>query len=937
MKSKFNTENVYGFSRVKLNSRIGFSALLAVLVSSFASAQTQSADTVSSEAAIEEVVLIGYGRIKKGDETGSVTAIKADAETRGFAPNAQDMLVGKVSGVHIISEGGSPSGGAAIRIRGGSSLSASNDPLIIIDGVSIDNQGLGGAGNILNALNPTDIESFTILKDASATAIYGSRASNGVILITTKKGKSGQLRVSYDGSMSVSIPKKGVEVLSADEYRSFLTEKYSAQGNYEEIMSKLGNGNTDWQKVIFRPSFNTESNVSVLGSIKDVLPIRASFGYTSNEGTLRTSSMERFTSSVSLSPSLFDDHLKVNVNARGMAINNRFANQGAIGSAIFMDPTQEVYDRNSPFGGYTSWTGADGNLIQVATVNPLSLLTMAEDKAKVYNFIGNAQFDYKVHFLPDLKLNLNMGLDYSKSDGSKIIPALAPSDYLYGGLNSYWDQQRRNSNLDFYAQWVKDTGFLDSKIDLMAGYSWQHYYREGNYIGHRVSRFDEYGDPLLISQSDYASENYIVSFFGRLNYSIKDKYLFTFTLRNDGSSRFAKENRWALFPSLALAWKMNEDLFKNSSAVSNLKLRLGWGITGQQDINQGDYPYLGTYEHSVGNEASYLQGYNNGVPIWFSLLRPSAYNPDLKWESTETVNIGLDFGFWGNRIEGALDVYERKTTDLINAETKVAAGTNFREYVAANIGSLENRGVEVSLNTKPIVGQNFAWELGGNIAYNENKITALSYGDNNSSMRRYGVNVHKVGYAAGMYYLYEQIYDQSGKPIEGFYKDQNNDGLINENDLRVYHNAAPDYTFGIKTRLTYKSWDIAINSHGSIGNYNFNAVAANSAALSSSSVYANEFLVNRTRSSFETNFETGHTLSDYYVQDASFWRIDNITLGFTLKPKSGIFSSARFYTSVQNPLVITKYKGLDPEVFGGYDDNLYPRPVTFMLGTNVNF
>lgn len=923
--------------KLNLRSRIVIPTIFTLMVSAMATAQTSPSDTIEKEAKIEEIVLIGYGRVKKGDETGSVTAIKADATTKGFASNAQDMLVGKVAGVNIVTEGGSPSGGAVIRIRGGSSLSASNDPLIIIDGVSIDNQGLGGAGNILNAVNPSDIESFTILKDASATAIYGSRASNGVILITTKKGRSGKIRFTYDGNLSVSMPKDGIDVLNADEYRNFINKAYAGQGNFDEIISKLGTADTNWQKEIFRTTFNTESNISILGALKNIVPFRASFGYTNNTGTLLTSSMERFTSSISLSPSFFKDHLKVTVNGRGMLIKNRFANQDAIGSAIFMDPTQSVYDRNSPFGGYYSWLGNDGNLIQVATKNPLSLLTMAKDVADVYNFIGNAQFDYKVHFLSDLKLNLNVGMDYSKSDGSKYIPALAPSDYLYGGLNSFWTQERHNSNLDFYAQYVKDLSFLDSKVDVMGGYSWQHYYREGDYIGHRISRYDVYGDPLLINENDYASENYIVSFFGRLNYSIKDKYLLTFTLRNDGSSRFSPENRWAIFPSAAFAWKFNEDIFPEVAAINNLKLRLGWGITGQQDINQGDYPYLGTYEHSVGQEASYLQGYNNGTPIWVSLLRPSAYNPNLKWESTETYNIGLDYGFVRNRIEGSVDVYQRKTKDLINAETKVAAGTNFREYVAANIGSLENRGIEVAINTKPIVKTDFSWELGGNIAYNENKITALSYGSNQESMRRYGINVHKVGYAAGMFYVYEQVYDQDGKPIEGFYRDRNNDGLINENDLRVFHKPTADYTFGINTKLKYKAWDLSMASHGSLGNYNFNSIAANSAALSSSSVYANEFLVNRTRSAFDTNFQTIHTLSDYYIQDASFWRIDNITLGWSFKDVPGLFSGGRVYGAVQNPLVITKYKGIDPEVFGGYDGNIYPRPLTILIGTNINF
>ena len=907
-----------------------------LMVSTTANAQKHKNDTVR-EKNIEEVTLIGYGKVKKGDETGAITAIKTDEKTKGYAPNAQNMIVGKVSGVTVTSEGGSPSGGAAIRIRGGSSLSASNDPLIIIDGIPIDNDGLGGSGNVLNTINPTDIESFTVLKDASATAIYGSRASNGVILITTKKGKSGKLKVTYDGNLSVSMPRNYLDVLSGNEYRSLIETVFKGQSNYNEVVKKLGTANTDWQKAIFRTTWSTENNVSLLGAIKNKVPFRYSFGYTNLNGILKTSEMERFTNSISLTPSLLDDHLKVTINGRGMYLNNRFANQDAISTAVVMDPTQNVLDSNSPYGGYFTWTGSDGNIIQVSTKNPLSLLEMARDRADIYNFIGNAQLDYKVHFLPDLRLNLNVGLDYSKSKGTKWMSEFSPSDYLYGGYDSQWTQQRRNSNLDFYAQYIKDLNFLQSKLDVMGGYSWQHYYRDGNFVGHRISRYDAYGDPLLINTSSYATEHYIISFFGRLNYTINDKYLLTFTIRDDGSSRFKDENKWAIFPSAAFAWKMNKDFFPNSTKINDLKLRLGWGMTGQQDINQGDYPYLGTYEQSIGNEASYLRGYNNGIPIWVSLLRPAGYNPDLKWESTETYNAGIDFALLKNRIEGAVDVYKRKTKDLINAETKIPAGTNFREYVAANIGSLENQGIEFSLNTKPVVSKDFTWEIGGNLAYNENKITSLSYGDNAQSMRRYGTNVHKVGYAAGMFYVYEQIYDTNGAPIEGFYKDQNGDGMINENDLKVFHKPTPDYTFGITTKLRWKQWDFSVASHGSIGNYNFNSVAANSAAMSPSSIYTNEFLVNRPRSAFDTNFQTGHTLSNYYIQDASFWRIDNIVLGWSFKDVPKLFKTGRIFATVQNPLVITKYKGLDPEIFGGIDGSVYPRPLIFMLGTNLTF
>ncbi len=886
---------------------------------------------------LDEVIVIGYGQVRKGDATGALTSVKADASVRGFAPNAQDMLTGKVAGVTITSEGGSPSGGASIRIRGGSSLTASNDPLIVVDGIFIDNQGLGGVGNVLSTINPTDIDSYTVLKDASATAIYGSRASNGVILITTKRGAHGKIKVTYDGNVSVSTPKNKIDVLTGDQFRSFINDTYSNLSTYNEMLGKLGTANTNWQDEILRTAVNTEHNISVYGSTKN-LPYRFSFGYTNVNGILKTSNMERYTGSFSLNPTLFNDHLKINLNGRGMYINNRFADQNAIGAALVMDPSQSVYDENSPFGGFFTWTGSDDNIIQVATKNPLSMLEMVKDKSDVYNFIGNAQFDYKLHFFPDLHLNLNLGMDYSKSDGTKWISELSPSDYAYGGYDSSWDQKRRNSSIDFYAQYTKDLNFLDSKFDVMGGYAWQHYWREGSFIGHRITRYDQFGDPELVSESNYELEHYILSFFGRLNYSIKDKYLLTFTMRNDGSSRFSKDNRWSLFPSLALAWRVSEESFlKDIKAISNMKLRLGWGMTGQQEINQREYFYMPTYSHSVGDQANYLRGYNNGVPVWVSLLRPDSFNRNLKWETTITYNAGIDYGLFNNRIDGSIDVYHRKTKDLINAETKTTAGTNFQEYIASNIGNLENTGVEFAITGRPFASKDFTWEIGTNFAYNKNKITKLSAEDDKDAKRRVGMNVHMVGYAANMYYVYEQIYNEQGKPIEGFYKDQNNDGQINEQDLRPYKNPTPEWTLGLNTKLIWKAWDLSIAGHGSLGNYNYNAVAANNAGLSSTTVYANEFLSNRVSSAFNTNFQTGQSLSDYYVQDASFFRIDNVVLGWSFKQSKQFPFNGRIYGTVQNPFVFTKYDGLDPEVFGGYDGNVYPRPVTILLGVNLNF
>ncbi|TWV14047.1 TonB-dependent receptor [Bacteroidaceae bacterium HV4-6-C5C] len=896
---------------------------------------------------LSEVVVIGYGQVRKSDATGSLTSVKADPSVRGLAPNAQDMLIGKIAGVNITTGGGSPSSGATIRIRGGSSLSASNDPLLIVDGVPLDNTGIGGVGNLLSTVNPTDIETFTVLKDASATAIYGSRASNGVIMITTKKGAKGKPHVTYDGNVSVGMRVNQVDVLSGDEFRNFVTETFKGLTNEAEVVGKLGKENTDWQDAIFKTAVSTEHNVSVYGAIKDVVPFRASAGYINLNGILKTSNMERYTGSLSLTPSLFDDHLKLNLNGKGMYIKNRFANQSAIGSAIAMDPTQPVYDPNSIFGGYYTWTGADGNILNVATKNPLSLLEMTNDHSDVFNFVGSAQMDYKVHFLPDLRLTLNLGLDYSKSTGHKYISEFAPSDYLNGGYDGNWDQKRRNSLLDFYAQYSKDFSFLKSHFDVMGGYSWQHYWRDGSNHDYRISKLDANGNPEVVSISSYETENYLVSFFGRLNYSVLDKYLLTFTIRDDGSSRFHKDNRWGIFPSVALAWRViNEGFLKDQDVLSDLKLRLGWGMTGQQDINQGDYPYMGRYEQAVGTQANYIGGYVNGTPTWIPVIRPTSFNPDLKWESTTTYNVGMDYGFLKNRINGSFDFYYRKTKDLINAETKVAAGTNFSEYVVANIGSLKNVGTEFSINTIPFTNKDWQWELGANVAYNKNEITELSYGDNKSAIRRYGTTggdggfqllAHTVGNPAGMYYVYEQIYDTNGKPIEGMYKDRNSDGQINEKDLYLYHKPAPDWTFGLNTKLTWRAWDLSVAGHGSIGNYNYNAIAANNAELAPARVYANEFLSNRVQSAFDTNFQTKKVLSDYYVQNASFFRIDNITLGWSFDRIARSHIKGRIYGTVQNPVVFTAYKGLDPEVAGGVDNDFYPRPLTLMLGINLNF
>jgi TonB-dependent starch-binding outer membrane protein SusC len=900
-----------------------------------------------SSVSLGEVVTIGYGQVRKKDATGSVVSIKAEEINKGLTMTPTDMLTGKVAGLSVITDGGEPGSSATIRIRGGSSLTASNDPLIVVDGIPMNSDGPGGLSNPLSLINPSDIESFTVLMDASATAIYGSRASNGVIIITTKKGVAGQkTRITYNGTATISKRKKSIDVLNASEYRDLIDNTFdTSSSTYAEVVAKLGSSDTDWQSEIFQTSFGTDHNLSVFGAIKNSIPYRVSVGYTNQDGILKTSNFKRYTGSFSLTPSLLNDHLNVALNGKGSYSETKRGDTGAIGAAIAFDPTQSVKN-GSKFGGYFTWTTSDSLPNTVATDNPVAMLEMKNDMSYTRTFVGNTQLDYKVHGFPDLKFNLNMGIDYSDANGKVIVDPDAPMNYASGGYKKTWDTDRKNTVLDFYAQYNKTLN-EDNKFDIMGGYSWQHFWYKTSET--EITKFDAdglaYTDYTSVSNDE--SEYFLVSFFGRLNYALKNKYLLTLTLRDDGSSHFSENNRWGLFPSAAFAWKLNEESFMQGiDYLSDLKLRVGYGITGQQNINQGDYPYMSVYEQG-GSQAYYLMGYDdNGDPIWVSVIRPAAYNPDLKWEETSTWNVGLDYGFFDNRITGSIDGYVRKTKDLINAETKVPAGANFAETVVSNVGNLENRGVEFSINAKPVWKKDFTWTLGYNLAFNKTKITKLNESTDASAGKSVGwvggdggtySQIHSTGYAPYTFYLYEQVYDEDGKPIEGLYVDQNGDGTIDEEDLHHYKKPAADVLMGFSSKWTYKEWDFGFNGRVSLGNYVYNNVAATSASLSASAIYGNSFPSNRSKSAFDTNFEEERLLSDYYVQNASFLKLDNVTLGYTFENAFKKTLSARLYGTVQNVLCLTPYDGIDPELNGGIDSNIYPRPLTFIFGININF
>ena len=910
---------------------------------------------------LNEVVVIGYGVARKNDLTGSVTAMKPDEKNHGLITSAQDMMQGKIAGVNVTSGGGTPGGSSTIRIRGGSSLNASNDPLIVIDGMALDRQGVKGSPNALSMVNPNDIESFTVLKDASATAIYGSRGSNGVIIITTKKGRAGMApKVSYNGNMSYSVKRNKLDVLNADEYRAFIKSYY---GEDSDAAAMLGNADTDWQEEIFHGAVSSDHNVTIQGGLAK-MPYRLSVGYTDQNGILKTSNFQRTTTSVTLNPSLLDDHLKFNINGKFMYSHNRYANEAAIGDATRMDPTHPVYTSDpaySIYHGFFQWTDGSASLNDPTypsmwnrntAANPVSRLMEKNDRANSYDYIGNVEMDYQVHGFEDLRIHMNASGDWANGRQDTDYAPWGPSNFYYGNTG-YTKESKYSLTYSAYAQYYKD--FLKNQhFDIMVGYEWSHNkywgnsYYTGYYPGTNTGTDEETGKPVAgtlykAGVGEWKQESYLVSFFGRANYIAFDRYMITATVRRDGSSRF--KEHWATFPSVALGWKINEEAFlKNVNWMNELKLRLGWGKTGQQD-GIGNYNYFASYNvNSLNVDGRYpIIGVNDeGL-----LYRPDAVNTDLKWETTTTWNAGLDWSLFRNRFSGSVDYYYRKTTDLINTAT-VSAGSNFRNQVSSNIGSLENRGVEVSMTVRPIVTENVQWEITGNFTYNKNEITELT---GESSLVKVGgisagtggtIQAHTPGYPAYSFYVYQQMYDQDGKALEGVYVDRNADGQITEADLYLYKSPAAPYTAGLSSRLQVKNWDFGFGLRASFDNYVYwdkEAGYANTLKR-----YDSEFkyLQNSMPQAVARGWTTyDHQKSDMYVHNASFLKCDNITLGYSFENlfKGGNYNgiTGRIYASATNVFTITKYDGLDPEVFGGIDNNMYPRPFTVQMGVTLNF
>lgn len=871
---------------------------------------------------LDEVLVIGYGTVEKDDATGSVTAVDEEVFNRGAITSPQDLLAGKVAGVSI-TPGAAPGDGAAIRIRGGSSLSASNDPLIVIDGIPVSNDGISGSRNPLNIINPNDIETFTVLKDASATAIYGSRASNGVILITTKKGSTGKLKVGYNGSIAFSNRANSIDVYSPDEFRGLINERFEEGHPAREL---LGEANTDWQEEIFQQGITHDHNLNLSGSAGSV-PYRLGLGFTDRTGILKTDRFTRETFSLNLTPSLLDGKLQINAGAKGMLSQNQFANQGAIGSANAFDPTKPVTVDDDTWGGYYAWLDGNNNPNLLAPANPVALLMQREDLSNVYRFILNGSADYRI--LPELRANLNLGLDVSHGEGSINVPENAAFASANGGEKGEYTNDNVNRLLEFYLNYVKNFG--NQKLDIMGGYSYQNFYRDNFSLSTNAAG----DDTLAFPNSDPRQYN-LQSLFARVNYNLGENFLATVTFRADGSSRFGEGNKWGYFPAAALAYKI---VSGKDGALNDLKIRAGWGITGQQDIGDNFYPALPIYALST-NTAQYQFG-NEFIRTY----RPNGYDANIKWEETTTYNIGLDYTAANGRINGSIEVYQRDTRDLLNF-VPVPAGTNLTNFITTNIGELQNRGFEFSINATPVLTSKVRWDFGFNVNVNQNEIKKLTAAEDSNYLGVFTggisggvgnqIQIHSVGFPASSFFVYEQVYDEGGVPIEGLYVDRNGDGQITPNDRYRLQQPAPRAVFGFTSGLYVGDFSFLFAGRANWGNYIYNNVWSNSTDFNG--LYAStNYLINRVTEATALDMDVPQYFSDHFIRDGSFLRLDHVTVSYDFSSMVEKVGLLKLNVVVQNPFVLSQYEGIDPEIFGGIDNNIYPRSRTIMIGVNAAF
>ena len=876
---------------------------------------------------LSDVVVIGYGTSKKGDLTGSVSNVTSEDFNVGLINSAEQLINGKVAGVQIMSNSGSPSAGSTIKIRGGASLNASNDPLIVLDGVPLENGGISGnSSNFLSLVNPADIESMTVLKDASSTAIYGSRASNGVIIITTKKGSKDKINISFSTTHSLQFKGEMIDMLSRQEFIDVITE----DGTYASL---LGDADTDWNDEVFKVAYGTDNNLSISAKA-GFMPIRLSLGYYYQNGVLDTDNNQRYSGNLNLTPSFFKDYLKVNVGVKGSINKNRFAPTAAIYNAARFNPTIPVMSGNSEYGGYNEALDSSGVPENGAIFNPVGLIDQTKDKSDVYRIILNADVDYKFHFLPDLKAHVTFGYDYAKGEGSVYVSpeaaqyystdeASAGRDYEYG------PQKLRNKLFTAYLSYNKDFGI--NHIDVTAGYDYQ-------FWKSTTPSYSTYtaGGNVVSTYAATDERHALLSAYGRLNYTLLGRYMLTATIRGDGTSRFSEDERWGVFPSVALAWRLSEEKFMESlDWLSNFKIRASYGVTGQQE-GIGNYNYLPVY--TVSQSGAYYQFGGEAIATY----RPEAYVADLKWETTKAWNIGLDFGFINNRINGSFEYYNRKTEDLL-ATVPSAAGANFDKSILTNVGNVDSEGFEFNISAAIIDTQDWGWEVSYNFTYQESKVKNLSLVENGEiTSTDYGTAIDSYyfqrlteGKAPGMFYLYHQLYTEDGTPIEGEYADLNHDGLVNSSDLYHVKKPTPDVIMGFSTNVRYKGWTLGTSLRANIGNYVYNGNSMGMGAFSTVS-WASSQVLNLHKSYLKTHFADRQYKSDYYLENASFLKMDNVSLSYNFGKIADMFNlNATFM--VQNVFTITDYSGVDPEIPDGIDNSFYPRPRTFSIGLGIDF
>lgn len=877
---------------------------------------------------ISEVVVIGYGTARKSDLTGAVSTIRSKDFNKGQITSAEQLINGKVSGVQIMSNSGSATAGSTIRVRGGASLNASNDPLIVLDGVPLEQGGISGnSSNFLSMINPADIESMTVLKDASSTAIYGSRASNGVIIITTKKGSDNKLNIQFTTTNSLQTRTGLVDMMDRNTfYNTILAHGTDAQ------RALLGDSNTDWNDQVYRSAFGTDNNLSIAGKV-GFLPFRVSVGYMNQSGLVRKDNAQRLTGNIVMNPSFLDNHLNVTLNAKGTYNRNSFYNGSAIWAAATYNPTIPIYMDDPTFGGYNEAIDSNGLPTNAAVRNPKGLVDLYDSKSTVTRFIGSADIDYKLHPLPDLRLHATLGIDVSRGKGTVYVPKYAAMSYTTGGSDyAYGPQKNQNRLLTLYANYNKYIESIKSNIDATIGYDYQYWksttpeYYTMN-VDHEIQS--------TAKASDYRHS--LLSYYGRVNYSYDSRYMLTATIRRDGTSRFSKDHRWGTFPSVAVGWTLTQEKWlKDNKVLSNLKLRASYGVTGQQD-GIGNYNYLPLYTLSTNGAQALI----NGEYIY--TYRPEAYVSDLKWETTKSWNFGIDFGFLDNRISGSIDYYTRKTKDLLSTVPS-AGGTNFAKSILTNVGNVSSQGLEITLNATPIQNKNWEWNLSYNMTWQKMKVTNLSLTPGTTATNipvgpwidSYQFQTLTEGCEPYMFYVYHQLYDkETGKPIEGAYADLNQDGVINSSDLYRFHSPTPDFIMGLSTSLRYKKLTLGLSFRANIGNYVYNGMAMSTGAWETVS-YNSQQLNNLHTSYLATGFRTRQHLSDYYVENGSFLKLDNINLSYDFG-KVCSWCSLTASMMIQNVFCITNYSGADPEVPNGMDNSFYPRPRTYSLSLGLTF